>query len=252
MQSICLYQKGGDFGLIIFLKKSSIFLMCLIFLSSMAVVGMAIGSICTPAATVEGGNSKIVIIDAGHGEPDGGAVGGDGTKEAALNLSVAKKLNTLLLKADIKTVMTRSYDEGIQDKSAKTITEKKRSDLHKRREIQENIGADIFCSIHMNHFSQAKYHGAQVVYDGKNAESKKLAECIQSAIVEFADPDNTRLAMASDGGIYLLKNAPIPSVIVECGFMSNKEELAKLKTDEYQNKIAWAVYKGIEKFYEIK
>ena len=103
----------------------------------------------------------------GTAEPDGGAAGADGTTEAGLNLLVAQKLNNLLLQSDIKTVMTRTTNEGIYDPSAKNITEKKRTDMRKRREIQSSVGADLFISIHMNQFEQSKYHGAQVVYDGK-------------------------------------------------------------------------------------
>ena len=234
--------------MIVFIKKSSVFLLCTIFICVMMITGIALGSISVPA-TVNASYGKVVVIDAGHGEPDGGAVGADGTTEAGLNLLVAQKLNNLLLQSDVKTVMTRTTNEGIYDPGAKNITEKKRSDMRKRREIQSSVGADLFISIHMNLFEQSKYHGAQVVYDGKNAESKRLAECIQSALREGVDPDNDRQAMKSDGSIYLLKNAPVPSVIVECGFLSNGEELEKLKTDEYQTKLAWAVMKGIETYY---
>lgn len=234
--------------MIIFIKKSSVFLLCTIFICVMMIAGIALGSIGVPA-TVNASYGKVVVIDAGHGEPDGGAAGADGTTEAGLNLLVAQKLNNLLLQSDIKTVMTRTTNEGIYDPSAKNITEKKRTDMRKRREIQSSVGADLFISIHMNQFEQSKYHGAQVVYDGKNAEAKRLAECIQSALREGVDPDNDRQAMKSDGSIYLLKNAPVPSVIVECGFLSNGEELEKLKTDEYQTKLAWAVMKGIEAYY---
>lgn len=234
--------------MIVFIKKSSVFLLCTIFICVMMIAGIALGSISVPA-TVNASYGKVVVIDAGHGEPDGGAAGADGTTEAGLNLLVAQKLNNLLLQSDIKTVMTRTTNEGIYDPSAKNITEKKRTDMRKRREIQSSVGADLFISIHMNQFEQSKYHGAQVVYDGKNAEAKRLAECIQSALREGVDPDNDRQAMKSDGSIYLLKNAPVPSVIVECGFLSNGEELEKLKTDEYQTKLAWAVMKGIEAYY---
>ena len=203
--------------MIVFIKKSSVFLLCTIFICVMMIAGIALGSIGVPA-TVNASYGKVVVIDAGHGEPDGGAAGADGTTEAGLNLLVAQKLNNLLLQSDIKTVMTRTTNEGIYDPSAKNITEKKRTDMRKRREIQSSVGADLFISIHMNQFEQSKYHGAQVVYDGKNAEAKRLAECIQSALREGVDPDNDRQAMKSDGSIYLLKNAPVPSVIVECGF----------------------------------
>lgn len=237
--------------MIVFLKKSSLLFLSVIVLCVAALIGMACGSICVPASE-SASFGKTVIIDAGHGDPDGGAVGADGTTEAQLNLLVAKKLDNLLSASGIKTVMTRTTNEGIHDKNASSISTKKKSDMHKRREIQQNIGADIFVSIHMNQFPEKKYHGAQVVYDTKNESAKMLAECIQSALKEHVEAENNRQAMQAESGIFLLKNAPIPSVIVECGFMSNDGELALLKTDEYQSKIAWAVYRGIEKYYETK
>jgi N-acetylmuramoyl-L-alanine amidase len=159
---------------IVFLKKSSIFLLSIIFLCSAIIASLAFGSICTPTSE-NASFGKLVIIDAGHGEPDGGAVGSDGTCEALLNLQVAEKLNNLLSQADIKTVMTRTTEQGIHSPDCKTIAQKKSSDMKKRREIQKNMGADIFCSIHMNQFSESKYYGAQVVYDNTNENAKLLA-----------------------------------------------------------------------------
>jgi len=233
---------------IVFLKKSSIFLLSIIFLCTTIIVTLAFGSISTPTSE-NASFGKLVIIDAGHGEPDGGAVASDGTCEATLNLQVAEKLNNLLSQADIKTIMTRTTEQGIHSLECKTIAQKKNSDMKKRREIQKSMGADIFCSIHMNQFSQSKYYGAQVVYDDSNENAKLLAKCIQTQLKNNLDPDNKRQEAKTDGNIYLLKNAPIPSVIVECGFLSNENELTLLKTDEYQSKIAWAIYKGIEAYY---
>lgn len=237
--------------MIVFIKKSSAFLLSIIFLCAVTIVGLALGNAAVPASE-NASFGKIVIIDAGHGEPDGGAVGADGTKEASLNLLVANKLNNLLSQADIKTVMTRTTESGIHSSDAGSVAEKKRSDMKKRREIQRSVGADIFCSIHMNLFEQPKYHGAQVVYDSKNEESKRLAECIQKSLRESVDPSNERQPMKAGSGIYLLKDAAVPSVIVECGFLSNENELALLKTDEYQTKIAWAIFKGIENYFDEK
>lgn len=194
--------------------------------------------------------STTIVLDAGHGEPDGGCVAADGTKEAGLNLAVSQKLANILSQSGSKVIMTRTTEEGMFDASAKTVAEKKRADMYKRRDTQESAGADIFVSVHMNKFEQSKYSGAQVVYDTKNPQAKILADCIQASLRENVDPDNKREPMAAQSGIFLLKNAPIPSVIVECGFLSNPDELARLKTEDYQNKIAWAIYGGICKYFE--
>lgn len=233
--------------MILFVKKSSAFLFCMIFLCVVIIYAISLKTPGAPAA-VNALYGHVVIIDAGHGDPDGGALAKDGTTEAELNLLVAQKLNNLLSRADITTVMTRTTNEGIYAPNLKSIAEKKRSDMHKRREIQSGVGADIFISIHMNQFEQSKYHGAQVVY-GSGAESERLAKCIQTSLRDSVEPDNERRAMKSNGSIYLLKNTSVPSVIVECGFLSNQEELEKLKTDEYQTKLAWAIMKGIEIYY---
>ena len=201
-------------------------------------------------ASGSGSFNKTVIIDAGHGEPDGGCVADDGTKEAGLNLKIAQKLAGILEQSGCKVIMTRTTDEGIYDKTAKNITQKKRADMYRRRDIQASANADIFISIHINKFEQEKYYGAQVMYDTKNPESKELAQALQLALREGLDPANKREIMAANSDIFLLKNAPLPSVIVECGFLSNKDELELLKTDEYQNRIAWAVYMGISKYFE--
>lgn len=188
-----------------------------------------------------------VIIDAGHGEPDGGCVGSDGTKEAGLNLSVSKKLEDLL-KNDYNTIMTRSDENGIHSAGAKTITEKKRSDMQKRKSIKESSGADIFVSIHMNQFEQSKYFGAQVIYDKSNENAKRLAQEIQKQL-SLIDENNKRQAMACNGSVFLLKSSQVASVIVECGFLSNSPELEKLKTDEYQNQLAQAIKQGIDAYF---
>lgn len=190
-----------------------------------------------------------VVLDAGHGEPDGGCVGSDGTKEAGLNLAVTKMLEKNLADSGFKTVMTREGENGLFKQTEGSIKEKKREDMKKRLNIKNSSGADIFVSIHMNKFEQEKYHGAQVLYDKTNENARLLAEKIQAALLS-CDPTNTMQAAANDGSIFLLKSSAIPSVIVECGFLSNAEELKKLKDSKYQQKIAEAVCRGISDYFE--
>lgn len=209
---------------------------------------------CTAVVISSANNGKErnakVLIDAGHGEPDGGAVGADGTKEADLNLAVSKKLDSLLCQNNYKTEMTREDENGIHTSNSKTTREMKREDMKKRAEKRVSSGADIFVSIHMNKFEQPKYCGAQVIYDATNERSKILAQEIQNAL-NLADTNNTRTIMAANDNIFLLKSCAVPSVIVECGFLSNKAELEKLKSDEYQNIIANAVYTGINNYFKL-
>lgn len=191
--------------------------------------------------------TPVIVIDAGHGEPDGGCVGKDNTKESELNLSVSKKLEQLLTE-NYTTIMTRTTESGIHSEKSKSIAEKKRSDMNKRKEIKTSSNADIFVSIHMNKFEQEKYYGAQVIYDKTNEKAKLLAEKIQEKLCEI-DETNHRKAMPCTSSVFLLKSSPIPSVIVECGFLSNSTELKKLKTDEYQLQIASAIKRGIDDYF---
>jgi N-acetylmuramoyl-L-alanine amidase len=183
---------------------------------------------------------KTIVIDAGHGMPDGGAVSKDGTKEDTLNLKIAKKLEKLLKKSGAKVVMTRTNEKSLSESK----TNNKRDDLNKRMEIRNTSNADIFVSIHLNHFSQSQYSGAQVFYNSSFEKSESLASCIQKNLIEIADPSNSR-QIKQNNEIYILRNATYPSALVECGFLSNEEETKKLTTDKYQKKLAEAIYKGI-------
>lgn len=194
-------------------------------------------------------NKKIIVIDAGHGTPDGGAVASDGTEEKDINLDVANRLYKLLEKTGAYVIMTRLDDNAVTDDLDTKIREIKRRDLKNRRDIRDTSDADLFVSIHMNKFEQPQYYGAQVFYSETPPESKKLAENIQNELITLADPSNTRSVKKAEG-IFILQNSKIPSVLVECGFLSNPAELEKLKTDEYRDTLAWAIYCGIVKYLE--
>lgn len=190
---------------------------------------------------------KTVIIDAGHGEPDGGALADDGTCEEKINLEISKKLSAILEEKCYNVIMTRETSEGIYS-SGKSVKEKKLSDMHNREKIMNSSGADIFVSIHMNKFSDPKIFGAQVFYSAGNEDSKRLAESIQSELLGL-DENNKRVAKEAENSIYLMKKAKLPAVIAECGFLSNPNECKKLKTDEYKTEVANAIYRGIENYF---
>ncbi len=146
--------------------------------------------------------------------------------------------------------MTRETDEGIEADPSDTISNRKVSDMKKRLEIINSNPNAIFVSIHLNKFTTASVNGAQVFYSPNNENSLLLAEKLQNAIVSRLQPENDRVVKKGDKSIYLLKNAQIPSVIVECGFLSNAEELALLKDDEYQSKMAFSIYCGILDYFK--
>lgn len=191
---------------------------------------------------------KIILVDPGHGGMDGGAVSKNGTVEKDINLSIGKKLKTEFEKSGYKVYMTREEDKGLYEDTG-TIRKKKREDLANRCKLKEELNADMFLSIHLNMFPQSKYSGAQVWYSSYE-DSKKLANIIQNTLREELDPNNNRKEKPALDSYRILRDGyKAPAVIIECGFLSNPEEEAKLKSDEYQQKIAEAIAKGVNKYY---
>ncbi len=193
---------------------------------------------------------KTIVIDAGHGKPDEGAQSNNGTTEAETNLKIAIKLQNLLEQSGSSVILTRSDENAIYDVDAKTLKQKKISDIHNRVKIGNESSADIFVSIHLNKIPQQQYDGWQTFYNAKSAEGKKLAELIQNNLNDAIQKENNRVAKTIDN-IYIIKNVEIPTTIVECGFLSNPEEEKLLLNDEYQNRLAWGIYNGIiDYFYQ--
>lgn len=193
-------------------------------------------------------NVRIVVIDAGHGQPDGGAVSSDGIMEEKINLAIAKKVSAILENRCYNVIMTREGHDGIHT-SGKTVREKKLSDMKRRAQIMNESGADAFISIHMNKFTDPSVFGAQVFYSGNAPGSERLGLAIQAELLKI-DEKNKRATKCAENTIYLMKNAKIPAVIAECGFLSNSAEAAKLNDEGYQDKLAVAIADGICKYFE--
>ena len=190
----------------------------------------------------------VIIVDAGHGGFDGGAVAADGTLEKDLNLAISKNLRDLLQPMGFQVVMVREEDVGTEDPNASTTRQKKNTDLHNRLSLTQKYENSILLSIHLNKFSESQYSGAQVFYGPQNEESKSLAASIQASIATQLQPQNNREIKKGTKDAYLLYHAGIPSVIVECGFLSNPDELQKLKEETYQKQMAFAVLTGLLDF----
>lgn len=197
-------------------------------------------------------NAQTVILDAGHGGLDGGAVGIDGTVEKDINLQITQKLKAVLELYGYNVIMTRSDDGSIHDSDAQSTREQKVSDIHNREKIINEHPGALFVSIHQNHFSQEHVHGTQVFYSRNNTSSPVLAQYIQDAIVSHLQPDNKRLIKKSGTEIYLLYHSKIPSVMVECGFMSNKNDMTDLKNQEYQRILAFSIADGITNYLKMQ
>lgn len=190
-----------------------------------------------------------VIIDAGHGGVDGGAVAPDSTLEKDINLDIALRLNEMLKICGAKTILTRDSDISIHDESAKTIRAKKVSDINNRFRIIEDNPEYLFISIHQNTYSSSKYKGAQLFYSPNNAESISLAGSIQDSFAKRLQKDNEREIKKCGTDVFLIYHAESVAVLCECGFLSNAEELENLKNPQYRSEIALCIFSGIMDFY---
>lgn len=185
-----------------------------------------------------------VVIDAGHGGDDPGKVGINGALEKDVNLQIAWKLKAFLESSDVQVIMTREDENGLYDADT---SNKKVQDMKKRIDIIAEAQPQIAVSIHQNSFGEEYVSGAQVFYYNGSTAGKELAETIQGRLVLGLDPDNHRVAKANDS-YYLLKKTDRPLVIVECGFLSNQEESAKLCDDLYQEKVAWHIHMAVMQY----
>ena len=165
-------------------------------------------------------------------------------------MKIAIKLQNLLEQSGSSVILTRSDENAIYDLDAKTLKQKKISDIHNRVKIGNESSADIFVSIHLNKIPQQQYDGWQTFYNAESEDGQKLAVSIQNNLNDAIQKENNRVAKTIDN-IYIIKNVEIPTSIVECGFLSNPEEEKLLLDDEYQNRLAWGIYNGIiDYFYE--
>ena len=191
-----------------------------------------------------------IVIDAGHGGEDGGAVGVNGLVEKDINLAIALALAEDLKANNFDVVLVRDGDYSVGDQSLSTVAERKRSDTKRRVSLVEETGDCLLVSIHQNQFSQSQYSGAQMFYSPNNEESAQLAECIRQSVVSSLQPENTRQNKEAGEEIYLLTHCQVPAVLVECGFLSNPREAELLGQETYQNDMAAAIYNGIIDFLE--
>lgn len=227
-------------------KKILFFLSCII-------ISIIIFNSSTPLNTIQTSSTPVsnhvVVLDAGHGLPDGGAEAIDGTYESDINLSIVQKLQKLLEFSSCTVILTRSDENGIYDLDAHSIRQKKVSDMKKRTEIGNSSDAEIFVSIHLNKISNSQYSGWQTFYKSEDDSSKNLATCIQDNLNYSIQKENNRIpSKISD--IYLARHLEIPFTIVECGFLSNSAECQLLKNNNYQEHLAWGIYGGIMDYFK--
>lgn len=197
----------------------------------------------TPAAEQVPGplKGRIILVDAGHGGYDGGArAGTSGLWEKDINLQMALALEAALKEQGAQVVMTRREDRD--------FASTKRADLEGRLQLAREQGAELLLSVHMNKYHDARESGPQVFYRKGQEESRLLAGCIQAVLIEHLHPKKERKALAGD---YFMLSLPVPSVLVECGFLSNPEEEELLLSPDYQKKLAQAVARGVVEFVQL-
>ena len=197
------------------------------------------------AANETASPSPVIVVDPGHGGNDPGKVGTGGCLEKDINLDISLYLRDYLEKQGFTVVMTRTDDTRLYTENA---SHKQRDDLKNRCEMISSVNAAYAISIHQNSYTDPKVKGAQAFYHGSSNEGKTLAETIQNSIKETLDPDNNRKAK-SNNSYYMLKNAAVPTVIVECGFLSNPGETTNLCSKDYQEQLAAAIGEGFIAYY---
>lgn len=201
------------------------------------------------SANAEVKEDFVVVIDAGHGGADAGAVGVNGALEKDLNLLFAKELAAVFEKNGVPVVLTRETDSLVLKAGEENAPSKKACDLKNRAEIANGVEGALLLSIHMNSFPSAAYHGFEVYYSLNTPESRLYAEKIQSTVKEKHEPESRRTAKGSES-LYLLANAQCPAVLLECGFLSNEGDAQKLSDKDYQKELCFSIFCAIMEMKE--
>lgn len=196
--------------------------------------------------------TPVIILDAGHGGMDGGCSDADGVPEKGINLNILLSLRDMLQYSGYIVEVTRDTDKSIHDSGIEGIANQKSSDMDNRLALFNKYDNAVCISIHQNQFTDSKYKGAQMFYSSANPESEKLAGILQKNFKEYLQPDNERETKLCGEELFLCYFSKNPTVMAECGFLSNEEEAELLKTEEYQQKIAFTIYASIIQFLNEK
>lgn len=206
------------------------------------------GNGAVPVAIDYDEEKPVIVLDAGHGGMDGGCSTADGVPEKGINLNILLTLRDMLKISGYDVIVTRDTDTSIHDKGIEGIANQKSSDMDNRLEIFNQYSDAICISIHQNQFTDPKYSGAQMFYSDSNSENERLARTLQSNFVENLQPENEREIKLCGKELFLCYFSKNPTVMVECGFLSNPQEAELLKTEEYQRKVAFTIFSGINEF----
>jgi len=186
-----------------------------------------------------------VILDAGHGGEDAGAVSENGILEKDLNLLLCNQIKDILISNNVNVIMTRTEDRLLYTEEQNIKGQRKINDLRNRYFIAKEYENAIFVSVHINKFEQSKYKGLQVWYSPNNEKSAIIAKTVQETVSSLLQKENTRKIKKSNGSIYLLDRLECPSVLIECGFLSNDEDCKNLSDAEYRKKMSYLIAHSI-------
>jgi N-acetylmuramoyl-L-alanine amidase len=192
-------------------------------------------------------SGKIIVVDAGHGGPDGGAESAGGLVEKDITLPISMYLRDFLQEAGALVVMTREEDVDLADHNTKGLSKRKTEDLLRRARIVKEKEADLLVSIHLNAIPSPRWSGAQTFYSPTLEKSGQVAHLIQGEIKRVLT--NTDRTAKKTNDIYILRSAELPAVLVEVGFLSNEKEAKQMGTAQYQKQMANAIYQGILRYY---
>ena len=187
----------------------------------------------------------LVLVDSPHGGIDGGCTSADGVPEKGINLGIMLKLRDLLSVSGFDVRVTRDSDISIHDKGVEGIAAQKSSDMDNRLEIFNSEDNAVCISIHQNQFTDPVYKGAQMFYSDEQRGSERLARSVQNRFAQLLQPDNSREIKECGKELFLCYYSKNPTIMAECGFLSNPEEAALLNTDEYQEKVALIIFSGL-------
>lgn len=225
--------------------KTLLFYGILTFLTAIAIILVITVNSRTKFTAGEPRLRVDLILDAGHGGMDGGAVSAEGDCEAPITLAISQKAQALFGFLGTNALMTRQDGSSLNYREDASARENKNTDLNARLALARQYPAAPFLSIHLNQFPQSQYSGAQVFY---NTNGQELAQCLQERLRAVLDPENDRVCKPAPEGVFLMKNLSGPAVTIECGFLSNPAECALLRQDPYQIKIALAIVSGYERY----
>ncbi len=201
---------------------------------------------------VKNPEAPIIVLDAGHGGIDGGCSSVNGVPEKGINLNILLTLRDMLEATGYEVDVTRDTDRSIHDDGIEGIANQKSSDMDNRLAIFNKYPNAICISIHQNQFTDEKYSGAQMFYSPSDSRSGGIAQIMQNKFVEFIQPDNKREIKKCGKELFLCHFSKNPTVMIECGFLSNREEAAKLETPEYQKEVAFTIYSGLMEYLSKK